>query len=401
MSDPMPHHPPPSSPAPLSRRQLLQALAATPAAAGLAAWAADGGPATAPAPAPAPASQPPMRDAATLAAVLSPGWNLGNALEAIGGETAWGNARTTPALLQAVAAAGFRFVRLPVAWKQHADAGDRIRADWLARVAEVVAQARQAGLMVMVNTHWDGGWLQPTRAAEAGARARLASFWTQIATHLRDHDDGLLFAGTNEVMKEHDWSPPTSEYVAVQNGYNQLFVDTVRATGGRNASRVLVVQGYNTDIGHTLRHFRVPRDSTPGRLMLEVHYYDPYKFTIDEASPLWQWGATATDRQAKDSWGDEAWVDAQFDKMKSRYADAGLPVMIGEYGVIAKPAIAGAEAFREAWNAHVTRAARRRGFVPVYWDNGVTGNKGMGLFDRASGRVAHPGLLKAIVEAGR
>ncbi len=326
------------------------------------------------------------------------GWNLGNALEAIGGESAWGNPPVTPLLLKAVKAAGFGTVRIPVAWKQYADADDRIGAAWMSRVAQVVGWAQQAGLFVIINIHWDGGWLQPTHAQQAAANARLARYWTQIATRFREHDDTLLFAGTNEVMKEGDWGPPTAEYVAVQNGFNQLFVDTVRATGGNNRVRQLVVQGFNTNIDHTVAFAVLPRDSAARRLMMEVHYYDPYHFTLDEKSTVWQWGAGATDPAATDTWGNEAHADAQFAKMKTHFVDRGVGVILGEFCAIAR-AQPGAEAFRLAWNRHVARSARAQGLVPVYWDNGVNAVHGSGLFDRASGAQTQPALIRALVDA--
>jgi len=334
-----------------------------------------------------------------LSKQMGAGWNLGNALEAIGGETAWGNPAVAQAFLQAVAAAGFKTLRLPCAWKQYADANDRIGAAWLDRVAQVAGWARSAGLFVMLNVHWDGGWLQPTFAAQPAANARLASYWTQIATRFRDWDDGLLFAGTNEVMVTGDYGTPKPEYVQVQNGFNQVFVDAVRATGGNNRVRHLVVQGFNTNIDHTLAFAVLPTDVVASRLMMEVHFYDPYHFTIDEQSTLWQWGAGATDPKAKDTWGDEAWVDAQFDKMKAKYVDRGVPVILGEFGVIRRPQYAGSETYREAWTRHVARAAWQRGAVPVWWDNGGLGPNGMGLFDRTSGAVAFPALVNAVVGA--
>jgi endoglucanase len=343
-----------------------------------------------------------MRDISSLqlAKQMGVGWNLGNSLEAIGGETAWGNARTTQALIEAVKAAGFRNIRIPVAWAQYADKQQKIDPKWLARVAEVVGWARQAGLYTIINIHWDGGWMQPKASHQKAVNALLSSFWTQIASHFREHDDGLLFAGTNEVMVEGDWGPPKPEYVAVQNSFNQTFVDAVRATGGKNAVRHLVVQGFNTNIEHTIKHALLPKDSARDRLMMEVHYYDPYHFTLDEKSKLWQWGQGATDAKAKDSWGDEAHADAEFDKMKKQYVDRGVPVLLGEYGVIARTKQEGSERYREAWNRHITSSALNRGLVPVYWDNGVTGEHGMGLFDRASGRIVYPELVKAIVGAG-
>jgi len=365
-----------------SRRQLLgAALALVPAAARTA---------------------PAMRDlnSAQLARQMGVGWNLGNALEAIGSETAWGNPATTQALIDAVKAAGFRSIRIPVAWLTHADAEGRIGAAWLARVAEVVGYAQRAGLYTMINVHWDGGWLQPTYARQAAGRARLKSLWTQIAAHFKDHDDTLLFAGTNEVMVEGDYGTPTPEHRAVQNGFNQVFVDAVRATGGNNRVRHLVIQGFNTNIDHTLAFAMLPTDPTPARLMMEVHYYDPYHFTLNDKSAIWQWGAGATDPKATEPWGDEAFMERQFAKMKAQFIDRGVAVILGEYGVIARPR-AGAEVYRRAWNRAVTRAALAHGLVPFYWDNGATGPGGMGLFHRVTATQAEPELIRAIVDAAK
>ncbi|MDG0855136.1 glycoside hydrolase family 5 protein [Roseateles puraquae] len=344
-------------------------------------------------------AEPAMRDMTSLqlSQRMGTGWNLGNSLEATGGETAWGNPPATQALLDAVKAAGFRTVRIPVAWKQYANADDEISARWMSRVAEVVGYAQRAGLFAMINLHWDGGWMQPTRARQAEANRRITRFWTQIGRRFQDHDDTLLFAGTNEVMVEGDYSPPKPEYVAVQNGFNQTFVDAVRATGGNNATRHLIVQGFNTNIDHTIAHAVMPRDTVRDRLMMEVHYYDPYEFTLDEKSAIWQWGAAARDAKATAPWGDAAHADAQFRKMKARFIDRGIPVILGEFGAIRREDRPGAEAYRIAWNRHIARSARAHGLVPVYWDNGVTGQHGMGLFDRRTGAQVYPELIQALL----
>lgn len=338
----------------------------------------------------------PMRELTSvqLARQMAPGWNLGNALEAIGGETAWFNPPATPALMHAVQAAGFRSVRIPVAWAQYADADDHISAAWMARVAEVVGYARNAGLIVLINVHWDGGWQHPTYARQAHANARLRKFWTQIATHFRDHDENLLFAGTNEVMVEGDYGRPTPEYVAVQNGFNQVFVDAVRATGGNNARRHLVVQTFNTNIDWGYDHFVVPRDTVPERLMVEMHYYDPYDFAINARSSLSQWGQFANDLAAH-----EAHADAQFRKMKSRFVDAGLPVLMGEYGAMHRQDFDPAGTHRIQWAKGVTTSAVRHGIVPMWWDNGYPDHHEMGLFDRTTGEQHFPALIRAIVDS--
>lgn len=118
-----------------------------------------------------------------------------------------------------------------------------------------------------------------------------------------------------------DYGPPSAEYAAVQNGFNQVFVDAVRATGGNNAQRHLVVQGFNTNIDNTLAVNTLPRDTARQRLMMEVHFYDPYDFTLNAASHIWQWGAGATDPAATEPWGDEAHVDAQMQKMKTAWIE--------------------------------------------------------------------------------
>lgn len=346
---------------------------------------------------------PGMRNQTSLqiSKLMSPGWNVGNSLEAIGGETNWGNPLVNQALMNAVKAAGFKTVRIPVSWKQYSDANDNIGASWMARVTEVVNYARNAGLYVMINVHWDGGWMQPTYAQQATVNARLTKFWTQIGNNFKNYDDTLMFAGTNEVMVDGDYGTPTTEYYTVQNSFNQTFVNAVRATGGNNASRHLIVQGFNTNVDHAYNFATIPSDSAPNRLMMEIHYYDPYNFALNDASTIWQWGATATNPAATETWANEAYVDAQFQKMKTRFVDQGVPVIMGEYGAILRTEYDPAQTYRTQWNRYVTRAAFQRGIVPVYWDNGYTSNHQFGLFDRATGQPVHTGLINAIVGEAR
>ncbi len=344
-----------------------------------------------------------MRDVTSLqlAQQMSPGWNVGNSLEAIGGETHWGNPLVTQELMHAVKAAGFKSVRIPASWAQYADANDNISPEWMARVTEVVNYARNAGLYAMINIHWDGGWMQPTYAQQAYVNARLTRFWTQIANNFRNHDDTLLFAGTNEVMVDGDYGTPTVEYYTVQNSFNQTFVDAVRATGGNNATRHLVVQGYNTNIDHAYNFAVIPTDSVANRLMMEVHYYDPFNFTINDASNIWQWGAIATDPNATETWANEPYVDAQFQKMKTRFIDNGVPVILGEYGAILRTEYDSAGTYRRYWDKYITGSASQHGLVPMYWDNGYTSNHQFGLFDRNTGAQAYPDVIGEIVQASQ
>jgi len=341
---------------------------------------------------------------------MSPGWNLGNTLEAIGSgtppftvsqETVWGNPAATQALMNSVKAAGFKSVRIPVAWSQYADGSHTINAAWMARVTEVVDYARNAGLYVVINIHWDGGWMQPTYADQTAVNARLTTFWTQIANNFKTYDDHLLFAGTNEVGITNVYSAPTAENCAVQNSFNQTFVTAVRATGGNNASRYLVVQGYNTNIDYTVAcNATLPGDTAASRLMMEIHYYDPYNFTLNDASGIWQWGSIATNPAVTETWANEAYTDSQFQKMKTNFIDKGVPVILGEYSAMLRTEYDAPGKYRTFWDEYITHSAYQHGLVPMYWDNGAVTNHNAGLFNRGAATEAFPDTITAIVEAG-
>ena len=331
---------------------------------------------------------------------MGTGWNLGNTLEAIGSETAWGNPVASQELIDAVKAAGFDTIRIPVAWSRFSDeANFVIEQSWMDRVEEVVNYALNADMYVLLNLHWDGGWMQPTYAEQAYVNERLAIMWQQIAQRFAGYDQRLLFAGSNEVMVEGDYGTPTAEYYTVQNGFNQTFVDTVRATGGHNAARFLVVQGFNTNIDHTVNFAVVPSDPANDKLLMEVHYYDPFNFTLNEDSTITQWGDDAADPAKTESWAHEDHLNAQFTKMQDTYVANGVGVILGEYGAIRRADHAEHEAYRIAWNRAVTESALAHQMVPVYWDNGVTGNGSMGLFNRSTGAQVYPELIEAITSA--
>jgi aryl-phospho-beta-D-glucosidase BglC (GH1 family) len=337
-----------------------------------------------------------MRDLTSvqLSKLMSPGINLGNTMEGIPTEQSWNPTLTTQATMDGFKAAGFKSVRIPVAWSQYADADNNISPTWLARVKQVVDYTRKAGLYAMINIHWDGGWLNhPTYDQQPALNAKLAKFWTQIANTFKDYDDYLLFAGTNEVGMDAPWGTPVSaEWAAVQNGFNQVFVDAVRATGGNNAKRHLVVQAYFTNIDHAVTINTVPTDTVANRLFMEAHYYDPFNFTINGDSNIWQWGAGATDPTAVEPWANEPWVDSQFQKMKTRFVDQGVAVIIGEFGAYVKPKYPGMAEYRKAWAEYLSRSMAQHGLVPMWWDTGE-------LIDRATGAQRVPDLISTLVNA--
>jgi endoglucanase len=332
-----------------------------------------------------------------VAAQINLGWNLGNTLEAICSETAWGNPVTNQQLINAVKAAGFNAIRIPISWNCHiSDGSTNIPADWTARVKQVVDMAIGQNMYVIINIHWDNGWLQDhvTDAEAPAINARQNALWTQIATTFRTYDQRLLFAGTNEVHA--DFGTPTDEHIRVQQSYNQTFVNAVRATGGNNSTRSLVVQTYNTNVQHGLNRFTLPTDSATNRLMVEVHYYDPYNFTLNPTGSCNVWGAPFPDSGSECNWAYESWIDAEFAKVRARWVDQGVPVILGEYGVETRPG-KNLEA-RAYWNEYVNRGAALNGIKTFYWDNGSTNAaQTFRLFDRNTGATVDQLVLDAIL----
>jgi endoglucanase len=345
---------------------------------------------------------------------MSPGWNLGNTLEAfdqskpyawdgVFRDGSWGNPQVTQQLMNGLKAAGFKFVRMPVSWTQYADANDNIDPRWLAYVAQAIDKARAAGLYVMINMHDYAPWLNElTYAKQASNNARLTKIWTQVANYFKNYDDYLLFAAQNETGWPNYYGQPQAEWLAVHNSYNQTFVNAVRATGGNNSKRHLIVQGYATNIDITVDSFVVPSDSVANRLFVEIHFYDPYKFTLD-SGPTYTWGSGSTDPDGK--WATEAWMDGQFQKLKTKFIDAGIPVLMGEYGAVTKLEYDPTEVWRKYWAQYVTRSAFTHGVVPLWWDTGnwtaSNHNHTMTVMDRYTGAQVEPETITTIINAAK
>jgi endoglucanase len=361
-------------------------------------------------------------DALALATKIKLGWNLGNSLEACASstsasETYWGNPKTTKAMIDAVKAAGFNAVRIPAAWSGYIEnqATYKLQDTWLARVKEVVDYCVDNDMYAILNIHWDGGWLQEHTkyADQVEVNKKQKALWVQIAAYFRNYDEHLLFAGTNEVNTG-DSSTPTEENFKVQMSYNQTFVDAVRATGGRNTYRNLVIQAFNTDIDLADQNLTVSTDNVEKRMMVEVHYYTPWQFCGMETDANWGkyaalWGTDykqyavgeLEDRWA--TWGDEEYVKTAFAKVKAKFVDKGYPVILGEYGAISRLSLTG-DALKHHLDSrayylkYITQQAKVYGMVPFYWDNGYSGNHGFALFDRGNYATVDSQALNALVE---
>lgn len=349
-------------------------------------------------------------NAVALAGKLKIGWNIGNTLEAMGGETAWGNPLVTEELIQLVKANGFNAIRIPCSWNQYLEnaATAKIKTQWLERVKQVVSYCVDNDMYVVLNIHWDGGWLENncTTDKQEENNAKQKAFWEQIATQMRDFDEHLLFASANEPNVEN------STEMKVLLSYHQTFIDAVRSTGGKNSYRVLVVQGPATDIEKTNSLMNtLPTDEIADRMMVEIHYYTPYQFCLMSEDATWgnmfyYWGAdyhSTTDTERNATWGEEAAMTNFFGLMKSKFVVKGIPVIMGEFAVIRRSTLTGEDldlhlASRAFYLKYLAQQANANGIIPFYWDAGNMGNNASALFNRQNNTVYDQEALDALMQ---
>ena len=288
------------------------------------------------------------------------GINLGNTMEACnngksGGmmsndprffETYWGQPVTTPEMLKAMKKAGFDTIRIPVAWMtnaSHLDQGDyTISEQYMDRMEEIVNYALDADMIVIMNDHWDGGWWgmfgSDTQEKRDLAMEAYTGMWKQIAARFGTYDWRVIFESANEELGNNfDMNSPLycedsldhrltdDEKYALANKVNQAFVDTVRESGGHNRDRFLLIAGYNTDIDRTADpRFKMPEDTAESRLLLSVHYYNPWSYCgASSAKVATLWG---TKKDFEDMY-------SMLSRMR-QFTSAGYGVVIGEYGAL-------------------------------------------------------------------
>lgn len=340
--------------------------------------------------------------------LMGNGINLGNTLEAcdnnvgiktnapLSYETYWGQPKTTQAMIDGMKAAGFDTIRIPVAWMTNAThlyEGDyTIDADYMDRVEEVVRYARKAGMYVIINDHWDGGWygMFGSESAETRALAMEAykGMWQQIAERFRDYSDYLIFESANEELgTRFDENSALycsdsvvtylndDERYALTNEINQTFVDVVRATGGNNATRFLLIAGYGTNIDQTCDdRFQMPKDTAVSKLMVSVHYYDPWSYCgASSAASATKWGKVS----------DYEYLDQQLAKM-TKFTEAGYGVVIGEYGAL--PCSDGLKDNTLAYHTAFLDACTKYDLTNCLWDCS-------GLYKRVSQTFADDDIL--------
>lgn len=346
-----------------------------------------------------------------LTAKIDCGWNLGNTFDATGNsslssETAWGNPTTTPEMIQTVKDAGFNAVRIPTTWEKHLDENNVIDSEWLTRVKEVVDYAYTRDMYVILNAHHEE-WYQPYADQQEEISEKLAKVWTQIAEEFKDYDEHLIFEGMNEPRwknTEWEWNGGNDEGRAVVNHLNSVFIDAVRATGGNNQYRFLMICPYAANCSESaLSALEIPEDKN---IIVSVHAYIPYTFALaSSGTHLWL--------NDKASCVND--IDTLAEVLDRLFISKGIAVIIGETGAMNRyyttqkevPADSTAEAetitkanseYRAAWAEYYFGKFKQLGIPCFWWDNGsFYSGETFGMLKRSALEWQYPEVLDGVM----
>ncbi len=341
------------------------------------------------------------------------GWNLGNTFDSIDGnlnneldyESYWCGVVTTKDMIDDLKEAGFNSVRVPVSWHNHVDEEYRISEPWLDRVQEVVNYAYDNGMYVILNIHHDNSedFMYPDSAHLEQSIDYVTTVWEQLCKRFGEYDQHLIFECMNEprlVGSQYEWwlnnsAEECKDAVDCINKINQAFVDTVRASGGNNLNRYLMVPGYCASPDGALNSdFALPTDAegVEDKLIVSVHAYTPYNFALQASGES---GSTAEfDSDTKSSTAD---IDAFMNRLHKQFISNGIPVIIGEFGSRDKEQNTQA---RIDHAAYYVAAARARGMSCFWWDNNAfTGDgENFGLYYRRGGRFLYPDIIAGLMK---
>lgn len=359
------------------------------------------------------ADEPAMRDITTQEIVneMGVGINLGNTFESCGVEqgigqwnynctfeTGWGSPKITKEMIEGYKAEGFSSLRIPVAWSNTFKKDDNtytIDPAAMARVKEVAQWAVDSDLYVIINIHWDGGWWGDSFGTnKEEAMNRYTTMWDQICDGFADFDDHLIFESLNEEGGSWESHMTQDESYTVLNEVNQAFVDLVRSKGGNNAERHLLIAGYNTDIDRTCdERFIMPTDPL-NRCAVSVHYYTPAGFALLDKDESWA--------KFRDTWGTDAdynELNTQMDKLKKRFIDNGIPVIMGECGMGSQMMLKKEGEALKFMLAEI-EAMRSRGICPMLWDINYTESNKQGniVYNRNQKKITVDGLKEGIAK---
>lgn len=330
-----------------------------------------------------------ITSAKELVAQMKVGWNLGNTLDATGGEgvgseTSWGNPVTTKPMIDAVAAGGFNVLRLPVTWGPHMDENYVVEPEWMDRVQEVVDYGYDNGMYVILNTHHEEWYMPKEEFAEENLK-QLEELWKQIAERFKGYGERLIFEGVNEPRlrgEGAEWTG-TSDARDIVNRYAETFVNTVRASGGNNAERALMVSPYAaSSMPENLKALKIPENA--GNVIVSVHAYLPYSFALDTK------GTNVYDENNGE-------IPGLFRNIKEIFIDKGIPVVLTECGNMNKENTED----RVKCTTDFFTGAKEIGVPCVWWDNHAYRGAGenFGLLSRRDLTWFNVDVLNAIMDS--
>ncbi|MGW8444173.1 cellulase family glycosylhydrolase [Paenibacillus sp. S33] len=297
---------------------------------------------------------------------MQPGWNLGNSLDAVGAdETAWGNPRITQALIQQIAAQGYKSIRIPVTWDKHMGGAPNytVESAYMNRVEEVVRWALDANLYVMINIHHDSWtWISSMEPKHDEVLARYNALWTQIAQRFKDQPNKLMFESINEPRFSEGGTTDEAKMNQMLHELNVSFHKIVRASGGKNATRPLVLPGLDTspaqakinELYNTITKLNDPN------LIATVHYYGFWPFSVNIA------GYTTFEKDTKND------IVQTFDNVYNTFVAKGIPVIIGEYGLLGFDKNTGVieQGEKLKFFEFLTYYMKEKKITGMLWDNG-------------------------------
>jgi endoglucanase len=332
------------------------------------------------------------------------GWNLGNTLDCydlawLGGgssvsklETAWGNPVTRKENFTALKNAGFNTLRIPVSWAKCTGKNNyNIYPAWMERVTTVVNYAVDNDMYIILNTHHDEEIFKFTDAGTTESLKAFKRIWEQIADNFRNYNEKLIFEGLNEPRTKgsaKEWQGGTPEERRNLNTHYQLFVDTVRASGGNNDKRFLLINTYGASGEAAAQNdLVIPRDSAQNKIIASYHAYAPYDFALNANSPINTWD--------KNKSSDTLPITTPIDQAYTTFVSKGIPVIIGEFGAMNKSNVE----TRAEWAEFYVRYAKNKSIPCVWWDNGVTGGSGerLGLLNRRTNTFSYPEIVDALM----
>lgn len=323
-----------------------------------------------------------------IAEKLGIGFNLGNQMDAnnngYADETCWGNSRATQTTFNKIKEAGFSSVRIPVTWLGHIGPAPEYEIDeaWLSRVVELVGYAEKAGLNAIVNMHHDGAdsahWLDIKNAAldpelHQTIIEQIEAMWTQIAEAMQDFGDFLILESFNEIQ-DGGWGwgqnlQDGGQQYKCLNEWNGAFVNAVRAVGGNNATRYLGISGYSANPNLTINHLQLPSGVPSENLLISVHCYDPYTYTLEAKHSEWGYTAMTSKKPSGDNEKDLLNV---FKALYDRFISNGIPVYMGEFGCVNRYTER-EQQYQRYYLKYYAKLAKKFGIPPFIWDNGARG----------------------------